>query len=252
MTSWNIEIFYAIDQSWETYTDFDTLYEYTSYIWLSFVYYPRLIICDCLRFTKICFCTYISEKPFCLNDINSSVMPRLDENQRLRAIGMLQAGLEQNVVARHFGCHRNTILSLWRRFRQSGNTRDRRRSGGPRVTSRRQDNHIRLVHLRNPFQTSSFTARSIPGLRPISSRTVLNRLREHNIRPRRPAIRPMLLLRHRAARLTWCRRYLRFRIQDWANILFTDKSRFHLDRSDVRSRFCRRVGERYTDACVIW
>jgi hypothetical protein len=40
-------------------------------------------------------------------------MPCLDENQRLRAIGMLQAGLAQNVVAKHFGCHRNTILSLY-------------------------------------------------------------------------------------------------------------------------------------------
>ena len=98
-------------------------------------------------------------------------MPRLDENERLRAIGMLHAGLGQNVDAIHFGCHRNTILSLWRPFRQSGSTRDRRRSGRPRVTSRRQDNHIRLVHLRNRFQTSSLTARSIPGLRPISSRT---------------------------------------------------------------------------------
>ena len=61
----------------------------------------------------------------------------------------------------------------------------------------------------------------------------------------------MLLPRHRAARLTWCRRYLRFRIQDWANILFTDESRFHLDSSDGRSRVYRRVGERYADACVI-
>ena len=178
-------------------------------------------------------------------------MPRLDENQRLRAIGMFQAGLAQNVVARHFGCHRNTILSLWRRFRQSGNTRDRRRSGRLRVMSRRQDNYIRLVHLENRFQTSNLTARSIPGLRPISSRTVHNRLREHNIRPRRPAIGPMLLLRHRAARQTWCRRYLRFRIQDWANILSTDESRFHLDSSGDRSRVYRRVGERYADACVI-
>jgi hypothetical protein len=40
-------------------------------------------------------------------------MPRLDENQRLRVIGMLHAGLAQNVVAIQFGCHRNTILSLW-------------------------------------------------------------------------------------------------------------------------------------------
>ena len=179
MTSWNID-FYAIDQSRETCTDFDTLYEYTSCIWPSFVYHSRLTICDCLRFTKVCFCPYTSEKQFCLNDINSSVMPCLDENQRLRAIGMLQAGRAQNVVAR--------------RFKQSGNTRNHRRSGRPRVTSRRQDNHIRLVHLRNRFQTSNITARSIPGLRPISSRTVRNRLREHNIGPRRPAIRPFCCL----------------------------------------------------------
>ena len=42
------------------------------------------------------------------------------------------------------------------------------------------------MHLRNRFQTSSLTAKSIPGLRPISSRTVRNRIREHNIGPRRP------------------------------------------------------------------
>ena len=60
-----------------------------------------------------------------------------------------------------------------------------------------------------------------------------------------------MLPRHRAARLTWCRCYLRFRIQDWANILFTDESRFHLDSSDGRSRVYRRVGERYADTCVI-
>ena len=107
------------------------------------------------------------------------------------------------------------------------------------------------MHLRNRFQTSSLTAKSIPGLRPISSRTVRNILREHNIRPRRPAIRPNLLPRHRAARLTWCRRYLKFRIQDWANILFTDEFRFHLDSSDGSSRVYRCVGERYADACVI-
>jgi hypothetical protein len=49
----------------------------------------------------------------------------------------------------------------------------------------------------------------------------------------------MLLPRHCATRLTWCRRYLRFRIQDWANILCTDESRFHLESSDDRSRVYR-------------
>jgi hypothetical protein len=86
----------------------------TPHIFGLLFYHSHLTIFDCLRFTKVCFCPYTSEKQFCLNDINSSVMPRLDENQHLRAIGMLQAELAQNVVARHFGCHRNTILSLWR------------------------------------------------------------------------------------------------------------------------------------------
>ena len=38
-----------------------------------------------------------------------SAMPRLTENQRLRAIGMLQAGLAQHIVTRHFDIHRSTI-----------------------------------------------------------------------------------------------------------------------------------------------
>jgi hypothetical protein len=51
--------------------------------------------------------------------------------------------------------------------------------------------------------------------------------------------------------MTWNRRDLRFRIHEWANILFTDESRFHLDSGDGRSREYRRVGELYADACVI-
>jgi transposase len=178
-------------------------------------------------------------------------MPRFTENQRRHAIGMLQAGLAQNIVARHFGVYCNTIQSLLRRFRQSGNTRDRQRSGRPRVTSHQQDNHIMLVHLQYRFQTSRLTARSIPGLRPISSRTVRNILRDRHIRPRRPAICPIVLHMNRAARLTWCRRHLRFRKQYWDNILFTGESRFHLDMRDARSQVYRRVGERYAHACVI-
>jgi hypothetical protein len=74
-------------------------------------------------------------KNTCVNDIDFSVMLRLIENQRLCAIGMLQAGLAQNIVARHFGVHRNMLQVLLGRFKQSSNTRDRQRSNRPRVTS---------------------------------------------------------------------------------------------------------------------
>jgi hypothetical protein len=57
-------------------------------------------------------------------------MPRFTENQRRHAIGMLQVGLAQHIV----GAQSNTIQSLLRRFRQSGNNKDRQRSARPRVT----------------------------------------------------------------------------------------------------------------------
>ena len=36
--------------------------------------------------------------------------------QRNHAVGMLQAGMEHNIVTIHFEVHRNTIQSLWRRL----------------------------------------------------------------------------------------------------------------------------------------
>jgi transposase len=153
-------------------------------------------------------------------------MPWLSEKQRNRAFRMVQAGMAHNTVARHFGVHQNTIQSLWRRFQQSGNTKEWQRSMRHHMTSLRQDNHNRLAHLRNHFQSARLTARCIPGLQPISPWTVRNRLRRYNIWPRRPAVRPMLVQRHRTAILACCRWHLRVRIQDWTNILLTNESSF--------------------------
>ena len=61
------------------------------------------------------------------------------------------------------------------------------------MTSLRQDQYIRVTHLRNRTQTDSVTAGTIPALRLILLRTVRKRLREHHIRPRRPCLRTLAL-----------------------------------------------------------
>ena len=50
------------------------------------------------------------------------------------------------------------------RLRQTGRTNDRPRNSRPRVTSQRQDRHIRLIHLRNRMITAENTARRTHGL----------------------------------------------------------------------------------------
>ena len=92
-----------------------------------------------------------------------SIMVRLTDVQRGRAIALLMQGQRQQQVANHFGVNVSTIEHLVRRLRETGHLADRPRSGRPRVTSRRQDRTIRLAHLRNRHLTATETALNTVG-----------------------------------------------------------------------------------------
>ena len=68
-------------------------------------------------------------------------MKQVEENARLnndegkQAIRMLNAGMSATVVLWHFGCTRNTMEHLWRRFCVTGNIANRPQSGRPHVTT---------------------------------------------------------------------------------------------------------------------
>jgi transposase len=130
-------------------------------------------------------------------------MPRLDPATRNIAIGRLKAGEFQNEVARTLNVNQSTISRLWNRFQQTGSTHDHQRSGRPRIATPGQDRYIRVFRLRNRTVAASTTAAGIPGLRRISSQTVRNRLRQHDIRPRRLYFRAVLTPLHRRERVRW-------------------------------------------------
>ena len=179
-------------------------------------------------------------------------MPRLSRDERSTAVGMLMGGMSQAAIARHFRCSRRTISRLIQRHRVSGSVADRRRSGRPRVTSQRQDRHIRVVHLRDRFRTAVQTARETPGTlsNRVSANTVRRRLREAGLRARRPFRGNLLTPHRREARYRWCRRVQRWTLQQWGSVLFSDESRFCVNRADGRERVWRRRGERYANCCV--
>jgi len=115
---------------------------------------------------------------------------KLSNEQRARAVGMLEAGVNQAVVAREFDVHMSTISRLQSKFRETNTVADRPRAGRPRFTTLRQDRTIRLMYLRNCLKTATRTASEIPRRnRPVVSRdTVFRRLRGFEIRCRRPFV----------------------------------------------------------------
>ena len=169
-----------------------------------------------------------------------SIMVRLTDVQRGRAIALLMQGQQLNLV---------------RRLRETGHLADRPRSGRPRVTSRRQDRTIRLAHLRNRHLTATEIALNTVGThnRQISPKTVGSRLREIGLRARRPYVGLPLTQARRLRRMAWLTAHAPrlFPMRQWRRVLFTDESRFTLYRADGRRRVYRRRGERFADACVV-
>lgn len=176
-------------------------------------------------------------------------MPRLTAEQRERAIGMVQMGATHTHVARTFGCSRVTVGNLLQRYRRTGRTLDRPRTGRPRVTTPQEDRYLRTLHLRNRFLTVTSSAGQALGRR-ISTHTVTRRLRAAGIRAFRPFTGQMLTAEHRRRRLRWSNTVRRWQRRDWQRVVFTDESRFCLFTVDGRQRVYRRRGERTAACCV--
>ena len=56
---------------------------------------------------------------------------------------------------------------------------------------------------------------------------------------------------HRAARSQLAQQHFRWGQQQWAQVLFSDESRFNLSHHDGQIRVFRRRGERFADNCLI-
>jgi transposase len=163
----------------------------------------------------------------------------LTGNEAAQAVSMLQAGQVQRAVAGHFNVSQSVISRLWNRFQHTGNVAERPRSGHPRKTTVRQDRYLSNMAKRQRFENAvrlNSDFRTATGVC-VSSQTVRNRLHTANLRAYRPAVHPILTLRHRTACLQWARDHVNWQLHHWTPVLSTDESRFCVDFHDG----CRHV-----------
>ena len=134
-------------------------------------------------------------------------MPRLSLQDRARAIGQLEAGVPAFRVAASFGVSPGTISKLGTKFRETGEVKDRPKSGCPKKTTPQEDRFLTLAAMRN----RRLTARDLQGRftqryqRWLSLQTVRNRLHKASLHAHKAARRPAMTARHHQARLNWCR-----------------------------------------------
>ena len=80
---------------------------------------------------------------------------RLTASERQLAIGKLQAGCKAREVAEELGVSDRSIRNLYKKFRTTGTTQDRPRSGRPGVLSAGQKQMMQREYQQDPSTTYS-------------------------------------------------------------------------------------------------
>ena len=112
-------------------------------------------------------------------------MPRLNDSDRSRILGFLDAGVSQNWISRQFNLAKSTVVRLVRRVKNIRSVSGRQRPVQPRVTSRRQGVFIRQRHLSNRTVRAPSSESLVVGSRGCPGHRHRH-LRESNIMLSRP------------------------------------------------------------------
>lgn len=171
---------------------------------------------------------------------------RMEDSDRWRAVGRIEAGQSITDVALFFGVHHSVISRLWKQFQTTQTVVRRPVAGRPRVTTPAEDRYMAILAKRNRRATSTRVTSMVTASigKPISAATVRRRLHISGLYARVPRVCVFLSAQSRGARLKWCREHVNWTVSEWGNVMFTDESRFALEPDDKRIRIWREQGTR--------
>ncbi|UYV73539.1 Transposase [Cordylochernes scorpioides] len=159
-----------------------------------------------------------------------------------RAIGLKEAGWSNRLIARHLCRSDAVIRRCWQKWVNNGSMQRQDGSGRPRATTEREDRAMARMAVAALESTLS-TIQRVTGTQ-VSKMTINRRLRERNLRARRPLRCLPLTPVHLQVRLQWCRERSTWNCANWGRIVFSDESCFLLCPDDRRKRVWRRPGQR--------
>jgi transposase len=179
---------------------------------------------------------------------------RLDQYQRGRVIGLCEGGSSYREIGRIIGCDHKTVERLWKKVKKTDSSLDLPRTPRGRATTSRQDRIIKRIHLKRPKSTAVSIAKELKvecGKKICSNNTIRNRLKECGLNGRVARHKPLITEVQATRRLLWAQKYIKFTVQEWKQVEFSDESPFTLFPTCGRQYVWRKPGEEYENKYLI-
>lgn len=182
-------------------------------------------------------------------------MPRgkpIDSATRSAILTLHREGYSVRGIGEKLKVKKSTVNLTIRRFQETGSLEDRNRPGPSRITSKADDERIKLISKRNRKLTAPEIAAEFNQGRAkkISVSTVKRRLVEANLHGRVASRKPLLRRGNKQKRLQWAKLHRNWTINEWKNVLWSDESKFEVFGQKRRIFVRRSAQEKMLPDCI--
>ena len=185
---------------------------------------------------------------------NENKPPRkeLTDAQRNRIIGAYECGVKGSAIVEQLGLPPSTVYDTIKRYNKTGSPHPQNRSGRPKILNERDERAlVRIANSARDFTLANITGELGAALGiPITTKTTGKYLNKLGWKSCFKCKKPLLTKAHAKARLDWCREHKEWSNPEWKRVIFTDESRFCMNRPDGGERVWRRVHEKYHVSCI--
>ncbi|GFS81048.1 transposable element Tcb2 transposase [Trichonephila clavipes] len=166
-----------------------------------------------------------------------------------RIVGILEFLRSQTEVSRILNVDQSVISRLWQRFQRKGDVTRQPVSDRSRDTTPRHNRYLVISAGRQRGSTAGTldsTLTIATGIQ-ISRQTIYRRLNHAGLYARRPAVCIPLMSARKHALLKWSLKHQHWSVGEWANVMFSDESRFSLSSDSRRVTIWRESGTRFSN-----
>ena len=180
--------------------------------------------------------------------------PRVKVTPELRktVVKLKKDGLSLSKISERVGRSKSVISRILKLYYDKNTYSSQKKRGRPRITSEREDRLIKRYVEKDPFHTASQISRNLNEFndKAVSRFTVSRRLNDLGYHARRPAVKPLVSKKNKAARLAYAEAHILWTDHEWDKVFFSDESKFNLVGGDSRQYVRRTPGRRLDPKCV--
>lgn len=167
------------------------------------------------------------------------------EQQRIEVWALREEGLSWNQLVSRTGKDRKTLRRICKRVKETGNFKDKPRSGRPSKLNDRDRRRVVGILRKSKVKTAEAVRKEASASLHVKvcRNTIAKALKESGFVCRVKRKKPLLTKQHKQKRFAWAKKHETWTVDEWKNVIWSDETAFMLVNGEGREYCWTKQGD---------